>query len=185
MSSEYKFVKIFLLLLLFASSLYAGTTGKLNGYVTDKETGEIILGANIIVEGTYFGAASDLEGYYYINNIPPGNYRVIVSAIGYTKVIVKDVYIRIDLTTNVDIELSSTVIELGDEVVVTSTRPLVQRDLTSTSVTISSDEIKMMPVESVGQIVNLQAGVVGGHFRGGRSNDVSYLIDGVTCEALQ
>ena len=179
MSSEYKFVKIFLLLLLFASSLYAGTTGKLNGYVTDKETGEIILGANIIIEGTYFGAASDLDGYYYINNIPPGNYRVIVSAIGYTKVIVKDVYIRIDLTTNVDIELSSTIIELGDEVVVTSTRPLVQRDLTSTSVTISSDEIKMMPVESVGQIVNLQAGVVGGHFRGGRSNDVSYLIDGV------
>ena len=64
MSSEYKFVKIFLLLLVCASSLYAGTTGKLKGDVTDKQTGEIILGANIIIEGTYFGAASDLDGYY-------------------------------------------------------------------------------------------------------------------------
>jgi hypothetical protein len=179
MSSEYKFVKIFLLLLFFSSSLFAGTTGKLKGYVTDKETGEIILGANIIIEGTYFGAASDLDGYYYINNIPPGNYRVIASAIGYTKVIVQDVSIRIDLTTSVDIKMSSTVIEMEDEVVVTSTRPLVQKDLTSTSVTISSDEIRMMPVENVDQIINLQAGVIGGHFRGGRSNDVSYLIDGV------
>jgi outer membrane receptor protein involved in Fe transport len=179
MSSEYKFVKILLLLLVCASSLYAGTTGKLKGNVTDKQTGEIILGANIIIEGTYFGAASDLDGYYYINNIPPGNYRVIVSAIGYTKVIVQDVSIRIDLTTNVDVELSSTIIEMEDEIVVTSTRPLVQKDLTSTSVTISSDEIRMMPVENVDQIVNLQAGVINGHFRGGRSNDVSYLIDGV------
>ncbi|MFC2119885.1 TonB-dependent receptor domain-containing protein [Bacteroidota bacterium] len=179
MSSVYKFVKTFLLLLVFASSVFAGTTGKLKGYVTDKQTGEVILGANIIIEGTYFGAASDLDGYYYINNIPPGNYRVIVSAIGYRKVIVENISIRIDLTTNVDVELSSTIIEMEDEVVVTSTRPLVQKDLTSTSVTISSDEIRMMPVENVDQIVNLQAGVIGGHFRGGRSNDVSYLIDGV------
>jgi hypothetical protein len=68
------------------------------------------------------------------------------------------------LTTSVDIELSSTIIEMEDEVVVTSTRPLVQKDLTSTSVTISSDEIRMMPVENVDQIINLQAGVIGGHF---------------------
>ena len=76
-------------------------------------------------------------------------------------------------------KLSSSVIQLNQEVVVTSQRPLVQKDLTSTSVTISSDEIKMLPVESIGQIVNLQAGVIDGHFRGGRSNDVAYLVDGV------
>jgi len=162
------------------SSLYAGTTGKLMGYVTDKETGEKIFGANIILEGTYLGAASDIDGYYYIINIPPGNYKVIVSAIGYSKVLIENVSINIDLTTLLDVELSSTVIEMEEEVVVTSTRPLVQKDLTSTSVTISADEIKMLPVETVSQIVNLQAGVIGGHFRGGRSNDVSYLVDGVT-----
>ena len=165
--------------LVFSVSIFAGTTGKISGQITDKETGEPIVGANIIIEGTYLGASADLDGYYSISNIPPGEYRVIISAVGYQKIIVEKVLVKIDLTTRVDMKLSSAVIQLGQEVVVTSQRPLVQKDLTSTSVTISSNDIKMMPVESIGQIVNLQAGVIDGHFRGGRSNDVAYLIDGV------
>ena len=165
--------------LMLSVPVFAGTTGKISGNVTDQETGEPIVGANVIIEGTYLGASADLEGYYSISNIPPGEYRVIFSAVGYQKIIVEKVRVNIDLTTNLDIKLSSSVIQLNQEVVVTSQRPLVQKDLTSTSVTISSNEIKMMPVESIGQIVNLQAGVIDGHFRGGRSNDVAYLIDGV------
>jgi len=166
-------------MLLFSIPLFAGTTGKISGNVTDQETGEPIVGANVIIEGTYLGASADLEGYFSIGNIPPGEYRVIFSAVGYQKIIVEKVRVNIDLTTNLDMKLSSSVIQLNQEVVVTSQRPLVQKDLTSTSVTISAGEIKMMPVESIGQIVNLQAGVIAGHFRGGRSNDVAYLIDGV------
>jgi len=52
--------------------------------------------------------------------------------------------------------------------------------MTSTNSIVTAGEIQMMPVESVGQIINLQAGVVGGHFRGGRSNEVAYLVDGVS-----
>ncbi|MFA6946899.1 MAG: TonB-dependent receptor, partial [Pedobacter sp.] len=166
--------------LIFSVPLFAGTTGKISGYVTDEETGEPIVGANVIIEGTYLGASADLDGYFSIGNIPPGEYRVIFSAVGYQKIIVEKVRVNIDLTTNLDIKLNSSVIQLNQEVVVTSQRPLVQKDLTSTSVTISSEEIRMMPVESIGQIVNLQAGVIDGHFRGGRSNDVAYLIDGVS-----
>ncbi|HRI45742.1 MAG TPA: TonB-dependent receptor [Ignavibacteriaceae bacterium] len=158
----------------------AGTTGKLTGKVTDTQTGEPVFGANIVIEGTYFGGAADMDGYYVINNIPPGEYRVIVSAVGFAKVIVEKVLIRIDLTTNVNVKLTSAAVELKQEVVVTAERPLVTKDLTSTSATISANDIKMMPVEDVGQIINLQAGVVGGHFRGGRSNEVAYLIDGVS-----
>ncbi len=165
--------------LLLTIPLFAGTTGKISGTITDQETGEPIVGANVIIEGTYLGASADLEGYFSISNIPPGEYRVIFSAVGYQKIIVEKVRVNIDLTTNLDMKLSSSVIQLNQEVVVTSQRPLVQKDLTSTSVTISSNEIRMMPVESIGQIVNLQAGVIDGHFRGGRSNDVAYLIDGV------
>ena len=66
------------------------------------------------------------------------------------------------------------------EVVITADRPLVQKDLTSTSVTVSSEDIRLMPVENVDQVINLQAGVVGGHFRGGRSDEVLYLVDGVS-----
>jgi outer membrane receptor protein involved in Fe transport len=159
---------------------FAGTTGKLSGKITDKETGEPIIGANVVIEGSYLGAAADLEGDYFISSVPPGEYRIIVSAVGYQKVIVEKVLIRIDLTTDVDIKLSSTAITIDQEVVVTADRPLVQKDLTSTTATITAGDIKMMPVEEVGQIINLQAGVVGGHFRGGRSNEVAYLIDGVS-----
>jgi hypothetical protein len=135
--------------LLLTVPLFAGTTGKISGTVTDQETGEPIVGANVIIEGTYLGASADLEGYFSISNIPPGEYRVIFSAVGYQKIIVEKVRVNIDLTTNLDIKLSSSVIQLNQEVVVTSQRPLVQKDLTSTSVTISSEEIRMMPVESI------------------------------------
>lgn len=168
-----------IVLLLTTSITFAGTTGKITGKITDEQTGEAIVGANVIVEGTFLGAAADIEGFYSISNVPPGTYRLIISAVGYQKTIVENVLVKIDLTTRIDVKLSSSVIQLNQEVVVTSKRPLVQKDLTSTSVTISSEDIKMMPVESIGQIVNLQAGVIDGHFRGGRSNDVAYLIDGV------
>lgn len=178
-----QFSKLVLLMLMMfimgGSVTYAGITGKIAGKITDETTGEAILGANIIVEGTFLGAAADINGYYSINNVPPGKYRIIISAIGYTKTIVENVLVKIDLTVTVNVNMKSSVLELDQEVVVTSERPLVQKDLTSTSVTISADDIKMMPIENVGQIVNLQAGVIDGHFRGGRSNDVAYLIDGV------
>jgi outer membrane receptor protein involved in Fe transport len=174
------------LLIIFLSGLsgnlenvaFAATTGKLSGKITDSQTGEPVIAANVIIEGTYMGAAATADGYYYINNIPPGDYTVIVSSIGYEKVTIKKVHIKTDLTFKLDVKLESRTIN-SKEVVITASKPLVQKDLTSSSVTVSADDIKLMPVESVGQIVNLQAGVVGGHFRGGRSDEVSYLVDGL------
>ncbi|MCJ7552837.1 MAG: TonB-dependent receptor plug domain-containing protein, partial [Ignavibacteriaceae bacterium] len=69
-------------------------------------------------------------------------------------------------------------IEFAD-VIVTAEKPMVRKDLTSTEETISGDYISMLPLEDVFAVVNLQAGVVDGHFRGGRGNEVKYLIDGV------
>ncbi|MCK7482161.1 MAG: hypothetical protein M0C28_37165 [Candidatus Moduliflexus flocculans] len=58
---------------------------------------------------------------------------------------------------------------------VTAEKSIVRKDLTSTEETISGDNISMLPLEDVSAVVNLQAGVVDGHFRGGRSNEVKYL----------
>ncbi|HMN49706.1 MAG TPA: TonB-dependent receptor [Ignavibacteriaceae bacterium] len=171
-------LSIIITLLLISPVVYGGTTGKISGKVVDKETNEPIVGANIVIEGTYYGAATDLDGYYFINNVTPGRYNLKVSAIGYHKVTVENVAVRIDLTTNVDVALSSEAITLG-EVVVQATQPMVTKDLTSTSAIVSSEDIKMMPVENLNQVVNLQAGVVAGHFRGGRTGEVAYLIDGI------
>jgi len=177
------YVIVSMFFLLFTFPLNAGTTGKIKGKVIDKETGEIVLGANVVVEGTYFGAATDLDGDYYINNIPPGSYILIASAVGYNKVRIENVLVKIDLTTEINVELTSEAIQMG-EVVVQAEQPMITKDLTSTSAIVSSEEIKMMPVDNLDQVINLQAGVMRDaegklHFRGGRSNEVAYLVDGV------
>ncbi len=176
---------ILILLLCFIQSLpvYAGTTGKIKGKIIDKETSEPILGANVVVEGTYFGAAADEEGEYYINNVPPGKYTLVASAVGYNKVRVENVSVKIDLTTDVNIELISEAIQIG-EVVIQAEQPLITKDLTSSSAIVTSEEIRAMPVDNLQQVISLQAGVIKDasgdlHFRGGRSNEVAYLVDGI------
>jgi len=174
-----RFIIGLLMFLLLVPVLKAGQTGKISGYVKDQETGEAVIGANVMIQGTYLGSAADIEGYYYINNVPPGTYVVTISAVGYRKTVVKDVIVRIDLTTNIDVSLYPESIQLDQEVVVTAEKPLITKDLTSTKASVSASEIAMLPVDNINQVINLQAGVVDGHFRGGRSNEVAYLVDGV------
>ncbi len=171
-------------LLTFLSGLttipvFAGTTGKIAGKVIDSRTREPIIGATVILQGTTRGAATDPEGDYYVNNVTPGTYSVVVSIVGYQRAVIRNVIVKIDLTTALDVKLEPALVEAG-EVVIEAERPLVTKDLTSSSVTVSAEDIKMIPVDNPLAVVNLQAGVVGGHFRGGRSNEVAYLIDGVT-----
>jgi outer membrane receptor protein involved in Fe transport len=170
--------KTLLLLITLSSLLYAGETGKISGVITD-DLGDPVIGANVLVQGTHFGAAADIDGYFYINNVPPGTYTLVVSSVGYAKTRVNEVVVRIDLTTNVDVKLLSESLQLGQDVVVTAEKPLITKDLTSTKATISSSEIALLPVDNVNQVINLQAGVVDGHFRGGRQNEVAYLVDGI------
>lgn len=181
MKSPLKIIVILILLVVsISTNIFAGETGKISGYIVDKSTGEPLIGANVIIEGTYLGAASDLDGYYFIINVAPGKHRMIVSSMGYNKTIIQDVIVSVDRTTKIDVELTSQSITLDEEVVVTAKKPLIVKDLTSSSSTVSAEEIKMMPVENMYQVINIQAGVVDGHFRGGRSGEVSYLVDGIS-----
>jgi outer membrane receptor protein involved in Fe transport len=164
---------------LLAATAISGTTGKVSGKVTDAKTGEALVGVNVLVVGTSRGGSTDFNGDYYILNVPPGKYSLRASSVGYTPVTVNDVKVQVDQTTHIPFALRSETVELND-VLVTATRPIVQKDLTSTTASVSGDEIASLPVEDVASLVNLQAGVVDGHFRGGRSNEVKYLIDGVS-----
>jgi len=178
-----KLLKIFslLILIIFFSSndLFCGTTGKISGKVTDKATGEALIGANIILLGTTQGAATDVDGNYFILNILPGTYTVKAAMVGYKSVIIKSVKVSADQTTHISFELSVAAVELG-EVIISGKQPIVRKDLTSTEANVSGNNIRMLPVEDVASIINLQAGVVNGHFRGGRAGEVKYLIDGVS-----
>jgi outer membrane cobalamin receptor len=182
-------IKLSYLIILFFAAIvnyiFAGTTGKIAGRVTDAKTGEGIPFANVIIEGTTLGAATNLEGYYTIINVPPGVYTLRASVVGYETKVVTNVRVNIDLTTRIDFELREKTVELGQEVVVTATRPLVQKDLTASTSVVGSDLISELPVTEVRDVLTLQAGVIvsaggGIHVRGGRSGQLAYQIDGVT-----
>jgi len=157
---------------------FAQTTGKIAGKVVDKDTGEPLTGANVILLNTLSGAAADANGYYFIINIPPGSYDIQASMIGYTPVKMKNVRVSVNSTTNLEFELEKTVLQ-GEAVVVTASAVSFKKDQTSSVRNVSAEQIAKLPVESIDQVVNMQAGVVQGHFRGGRSSEVSYLVDGL------
>lgn len=175
---------LLLFILIPASGLIAGTTGKLAGNVKDSRSGESIPGVNVIVDGTGFGAASDINGFYVINNLPPGSYKVTYSAIGYQKKQFVSVKISVDFTTKIDVELSQESIEL-ETIVVEAESPLIRRDLTSSQTTLDAGQIESLPVESISQLLVLQAGIIQGtggeiHIRGGRSTEIAYTVNGVS-----
>ena len=175
------FLKTIISLFFIVEFALAIDTGKLAGRVLDKETGDPLAGANVMILETYMGSAADVDGGYLILNIPPGKYKVRAEVIGYSAMNVLDVLITGDLTTTIDFPLASTVLE-SDEVVVLAERPLIQADQTSSRRTITSDELLNMPVTSIESAVAYTAGAVnsgGLHFRGGRTSEVIYILDGI------
>ena len=195
MKQKNLFVLMFLMIL-FVGEIFAGVTGKLKGKVVDKATGEPLPGAQIIITGlwldeievdmaTPLGAVADVNGNYYIINLEPGFYTVKAQMIGYKTVVKKKVKILQDLTTVLNFEMEETAIQ-GEEVVVEATKPIVQRDVTSSTRTVSGEEVDKMPVNSfVGFVANTGGAVETGganggiHIRGGRTDEVAYVVDGI------
>ena len=180
-----RMIFLWLILVLSAAPLLAGTTGKIAGRVVDKETKQPLPGVNILIEGTTLGAATDQKGEYVILNIPPGRYSLRAMMIGYKPLRVQNVRVRIDLTTRVNFELEQTVLQVGEGVTIVAERPIIQKDLTSSQTFVDAEQLQEMPVENFFQVLELQAGVVRGsggelHMRGGRSGEIAYMIDGVS-----
>ena len=167
----------YLNILFLVSITFSQTTGKISGFVSDKEKGDALPGANIYIANSAYGTASDGEGRFTIINIPPGKYSLKVDMIGYKSVQLDELVVSVNRTTSLDIEMETTVIE-GEVVTVEVSRLAQKKDQTGTIKNISSEEIDALPVENIGSVINMQAGVVNGHFRGGRNPEVPYMIDG-------
>ena len=169
-----------LLLLICVQLAIGGTTGKIMGRVIDQSTGDPLPGANILIQGTTLGAAANLDGNYTILHVPPGTYTVEISVIGYTKVMVNDVRVRIDQTSRVDGTLSMEAIE-GEAVTVIADKNLIKEDVSTSVVAISSDEVEDLPYTTVSDVVELQAGIQDGlEIRGGGAEEALIQVDGVT-----
>ncbi|MFZ1290045.1 MAG: TonB-dependent receptor [Melioribacteraceae bacterium] len=175
----------------------AGTSGKIAGKIKDAETGELLIGANVMVLESQIGAASDVEGDYYIINVPPGVYRLKVSMIGYSDKIITNVVVNSDRTTTLNIELVPTTIST-EEVVIVAEKPVIRQDLTASIVEVGAKEIELMTHQDVQTMLKQQRGVIisqkqlgkagnfyfntpsdGLHIRGGRENETAFTIDGM------
>jgi len=163
-------------------SVFAGTTGKISGSVSSGDSNEPLPGVNISVVGTSIGTITSSRGDYIILNLPPGIYTLRFSYIGYETVIIEENIVRSDQTTPIDITLNSTVIE-GSEVTVLAEKPIVNKNITSSLHSVTSEEMTYMPVSDVKDVLSTISGVVTKdgnlHIRGGRSNEVAFMVDGV------
>jgi outer membrane receptor protein involved in Fe transport len=165
-------------LFLFTSIAFSGTTGKISGTVRDAQSGEPLPNANVVIEGTLLGAATNPDGYFAIINVPPGRYKVTAGLIGYKPGSVVNIRVDIDQTTEITINLREEAIA-GEEVTVVATRPVVQRDVAASRANIEITDVEKMPVVSVTGAVGLQAGVQGLVIRGGAAEETAFLVNGM------
>ena len=173
-------------MLLLPSILFGATTGKVMGWVRDGETNRPLSFVNVFLEKTAMGSMTNKDGYYFIINIPPGQYNVRVQMMGYRTIVKKGVLVEAGKTVFLNTELEETVIEMKNVVTVKAKRPLIEPGATHTSRVYEAREIERLPsVHSVLRLLETQPEVVKDytleeyHLRGGRGGEILYLIDGI------
>ncbi len=178
--------KVILILIILSFNVYAQGTGKIAGTVKDAKSGDPLPGVNILLKGTYYGAATDFNGKYVIKGINPGTYTMQVSLIGYKTMEFTGLKVKSNKTLQIDVNLEETVLTLEQDVVIVGDKPLVDVEETQSVRTVSKEEIETAVVENIKDIVTQQAGIVESnneiHIRGGRSYENAFLLDGVSVQ---
>jgi len=174
-----------LILILGISLSFAATTGKISGRVVDAETGDPLPGANIVIEGTQQGAATDMDGYFFIINVRPGEYNLKASMIGYSAQTQSGVLVAVDRTATVNFSMTQEAVQ-GQEVTVIAERPVVQMDVSSTQALISPEKIEGNNYKTIADVMSSQAGVLGfgaranrPMLRGSAFEDTEFSLDGM------
>ena len=166
------------LALCFVASPIFAQSGKISGRVTEAGTGDPLAGVNVVIEGTTQGTSTDAEGYYSIINVRPGTYDIRASFIGFTPQVIEGVRVNIDLTTEVNFQLTEQAVGL-EEVVVAAERDVVKTDLSASRVDVTAEQIENLPVTDVNRVVGLQAGVQGMNIRGAGADQAALVLDGL------
>jgi len=164
----------------FQALVWGGISGKISGTVVNRETGEALPGANVIVIGTSQGAMADEEGEYYILNLRPGVYSITASMIGFQATTRKNVTIHSDHTALISFELSTKVIE-GEEVFVIAEKEIILMDRSASEVSMVADDIKKVPkIRDIKDYLNLKAGIENDLIRGGGLDQTALMVDGMS-----
>ncbi len=175
---------IFIIVAIFSTPSVAGIYGKIAGKIVDAKNGQELIGVNVMISDTRLGAATDLKGNYIILNVPPGVYTLEANMIGYSPAVVKNITVKMEQTTTIDLKMFPEILNM-DEVVIVAERPIVAKDVSASEMHIESSTIETLPVKTIDQVLTLQAGIErdkdgGIRIRGGSSSQTGFLVDGMS-----
>ncbi len=164
---------------------HAQAPGTIKGTVKDKESGDLLDYANVLLAGTTRGTMSLGGGVFYFNGMAPGTYTVKVLYLGYAPM-EKTITLRSGETQSLVFELETVIVETLQAFDVEGAEYMVEVKSAVTEHTVSSETFEKYAIDSVEDALSKQAGVVmraGQLFvRGGRSGEVSMQIDGVAVD---
>jgi len=155
---------LYLIVVILAGGIFtfalAQSKGRITGSVRDGRTAEPLPAANVMIQGTTMGAATDVEGRYTIRGLDPGSYTLVVSYVGYERV-EREVQLQAGGTATVDIDLQPMSVR-GEEVVVSvqaqGQREAINQQLASETISdvVSEARIRELPdvnaAESIGRL---------------------------------
>lgn len=174
----------FALLAFCGSVALAQVKGSITGRVVDQRTNHAIPFANVAVIGAQRGGLTDSEGQFVITGIPLGTYELSVRFLGYRPGSRTGVTVTAGKPLVVNFELSEMVVQEVKTVEVTAERRLVEVKQGATVRSVTASEIRNLPVQTVGDVLQRQAGISTNgdqiHIRGGRSDETVFVINGVT-----
>ncbi len=155
-----------ILTLFSAPSAFAQTTGRLYGVVSDESNGEHIIGINVLVVGTTFGASTDIDGKYNIVKIPAGTYDVRVSGVGYAPKTVRAVNVAEGSALELNLQVAEAAVSVNEVVVeanaVHSSESAILSDRkrnVSISDGVSAEQIKRAPDATSGDALKRVTGL--------------------------
>ena len=157
---------IFVLLVYVISFQAFSQNGTIAGRVTDHKSLEGVIGANVVIQGTSVGAATDLDGNFQISNVKPGTYVIVVSSITYKSQTIPDVGVESGSKTTLQITLVEDVAEL-QEIVITAKKEIATdmnlisaiRESKLVVSGISSEQITKLPDRDAAQVMQRVPGV--------------------------
>ncbi len=184
MTRAYTHIIVFAAIALMVPVSFA--QGIISGEVTDTDTGESLIGVNVIVVGTNSGAATNIDGEYAIPGLRAGEYNVRFSYIGFESKLYTGIRVANGETTTLNVELQEAVLSTDQEIVVVGDRPLVDVEQSTSAYTVGREQIEAAPLRDVQDVVSSQAGVIrdptGLYIRGGRAYETGFYVDGVSAK---
>jgi len=174
-----------LILLAFLATAAAGQDkGSISGKVIDKRTGHAIPFATVTVVGAGRGGLTDSEGQYLVSGVPADTFEVKVQFLGYAPLSKPGVVFAAGKTIVANFEMSEIVVREEKVFEVNAERRLVEVKQGTTIRSVNANEIRNLPVQTIGDVLQQQAGVNTDadqiHIRGGRSDETIFVVNGVT-----